>query len=413
MKPLSFYTTILRGFARLRGDPRFRFRNLLRAARIAVDGEKPVRHRGRTVYTTFLPPAPSRAALQAIEATDDSSGFFEGFVTGRRRAPVSLYWAVTSRCGYRCEHCSAAGRATAEELTTEEALRVVRDLQDLGVSILGFTGGEPLLRPDLDDLLRAVDDRSATILFTSGHGLDEDRARRLAHAGLFAVGVSLDSDDSAAMDRRRGVPGAFDAACAAVRACRAAGLYTMTQTVACPGFLASARLERICELSRSLGAHEIRILENIPCGRLAAADSAMLLSPEERAALVDFQTRMNKRRRGIKVAVFNHIESDARFGCGAGSQHAYLDAAGNLYPCDFVPLSFGNVREKTLPDLWASLHGALGRPRCGCLAMELWRRKLLEGHTTLPVPPAESVAIAAALPQDGPLPGFYRTLRAE
>ena len=263
MKPLSYYTTILRGFARLRSDPRFRLRKLLRAARIAIDGERFVRHSGRTVYTTFLPPAPSRAMLQAINATDDSHGFFEGFVSGRRRAPISLYWAVTARCSYHCEHCSAAGRAAAEELSTEEALRVVRDLQDLGVSILGFTGGEPLLRPDMDDILRAVDDRSSTILFTSGRGLDDARARRLADTGLFAVGVSLDSDDSAAMDRRRGVHGAFEAACAAVRSCRAAGLYTMTQTVACPGFLSSGRLERIAALARELGAHEIRILENI------------------------------------------------------------------------------------------------------------------------------------------------------
>ncbi|MBQ7251181.1 MAG: SPASM domain-containing protein [Kiritimatiellae bacterium] len=110
----------------------------------------------------------------------------------------------------------------------------------------------------------------------------------------------------------------------------------------------------------------------------------------------------------LRRRIGRHDENDPPV--RAGAQHAYLDAAGNLCPCDFVPLAFGNVREKPLRELWEEMHGALGRPRCGCLAMELWRKKLLADRPALPVPPEGSRAIAAALPKDGPLPGFYRAL---
>ena len=204
----EFIRTFFHTYRLFKADPRCSGRALFRAIHHAVREDKPVVHEGRLVYTSFLPPLPSKAAAQAIHATDASRGLFEGFVTGRRRAPISMYVAVTGRCPYRCAHCSAAGLHEGQELDTRSVKKILADVQDMGTAIIGLTGGEPLARADLAELIASIDDRSVSCLFTSGAGMTPDRARELKRAGLFAVGVSLDSADPAAMDARRGTDGA-------------------------------------------------------------------------------------------------------------------------------------------------------------------------------------------------------------
>ena len=187
----------------------------------------------------------------------------------------------------------------------------------------------------------------------------------------------------------------------------------MTQTVADRDALASGRLRQVVDLSQALGAHEVRILENMPSGRLAKIDADRILTPREREELRAFHVEMNRRKRGIKVSVFAHTEAADRFGCGAGTQHAYIDAAGNLFPCDFVPLSFGNVLERPVAEVWREMHQALGQPRTTCVAMELYTRRLLANATATPAPPAESIQAVSLLKKEASLPGFYRRALGE
>lgn len=404
----AFIRMMIRNHRLLKRDPRCSIRSLFSAARQAVGEDRVVRHEGRLVYSSFLPPIPSRAAEQAMLATDDAEGLFEGFVTGKRRAPISMYVAVTQRCNYACAHCSAAGRHPQREMTTEELKRLFSDLQQMGTSIIGLTGGEPLLREDLLELVASIDERSASFLFTSGFGLDAQKARELKKAGLFAAGISLDSADPAAMDAMRRHPGAYAHAVAAVRHCRAAGIYTMTQTVADRDSLASGRLAEVVALSQEIGAQEVRILETMPSGRMTSIAPEQILTPRERAALCRFHAEMNKKRKGVKVSVFAHAESSERFGCGAGTQHSYIDAAGNLYPCDFVPLAFGNVLEIPVSDLWLDMHRRIGKPRSTCMIMEIYARKVLDGAAEFPLPPEESASCIDRLEPVAALPGFYR-----
>ena len=405
---VAFVRTLVHTYTLFKGDPRCSCRSLFNAARHAVCEDKPVRHDRKLVYTSFLPPLPSRAAQRAIESTDATHGLFEGFVTGRRLAPISMYVAVTGRCPYRCAHCSAAGLHEGQELDTVAMKKILSDVQNMGTAIIGLTGGEPLTRADLAELIASVDDRSVTYLFTSGFGMTPKKARELQRAGLFAVGVSLDSADAAFMDARRGATGAHERAVAAVRYCREAGLYTMTQTVAERETLGSGRLQEVVAFSEAIGAHEVRILESMPSGRLAKIDPNRILTAQERNALRKFHAETNRRKNGIKVAVFAHTESADRFGCGAGTQHSYIDAAGNLFPCDFVPLSFGNVLERPVAELWREMHRLIGKPRQTCMVMELYAKQLLAHTCTLPVSPAVSTQIVRRLSPETEMPGFYR-----
>jgi MoaA/NifB/PqqE/SkfB family radical SAM enzyme len=394
-------------------DRKYSVVNLIKALWEVSKNERIVRHNKMFVHSSFLPPIPSKAADQVLDAVAGEGTVFEDHVNARRRAPISMYVAVTGKCEYRCLHCSAAEHSQYDEWDFQELIKLFADLQDMGTAIIGLTGGEPLLREDLCDLISSIDDRSVTFLFTSGHGLTLERAKELNRAGLFGVGISLDSAVPAAMDDMRGVEGAFDNAVNGIKNCRIAGLYTMTQVAINRKKLSSDTLEDIVRLSASLGVHEVRILETMPTGRLRRVESSEILNVEERDELKRFHERMNHTRDYPKVSVFAHTEDYSRYGCGAGTQHSYIDSTGNLYPCDFVPLSFANIRKEPVAEAWRKMHSAIGKPRRQCMIMELYSQKLLHDKTTFPLSTDESHKCLNQMEPINKMPGFYRRLKGD
>jgi 12,18-didecarboxysiroheme deacetylase len=145
------------------------------------------------------------------------------FATDKK--PV-LVWNVTKRCNLKCLHCYAQATATGapDELSRAQGLDLLRDLKDFGVPVVLFSGGEPLLREDLSDLVRqTVAYGMRAVISTNGTLIDREMARRLKDLGLSYVGISLDGTE-AVHDKFRGQSGAFAAAMAGVRHCQAAGL---------------------------------------------------------------------------------------------------------------------------------------------------------------------------------------------
>jgi len=141
------------------------------------------------------------------------------------KRPV-VVWNCTRRCNLRCVHCysASADRAYAGELSGSEARRLIDDLADFGAPVLLFSGGEPMLRPDIHDLIAyAVGRGLRAVLSTNGTLIDAEAVARLRDAGLAYVGVSLDGLGEV-NDRFRGVPGAFERALAGIRRCRDAGV---------------------------------------------------------------------------------------------------------------------------------------------------------------------------------------------
>jgi MoaA/NifB/PqqE/SkfB family radical SAM enzyme len=367
-----------------------------------LEGERLTRHRGQWVLNSFLPPFPGPAYRR----------LFDNMFSGRHLSPVSAFLAVTARCPLQCPHCSRAGRRAGPELSTPEWLDTLRQLHDLGASLIGFTGGEPCLREDLVPLVRAAaQGGAATILFTSGQGFSPVLAAQLRAAGLWSVCVSLDADSAEAHDAARG-QGSFAAALDALRLARAQGFYTMAGMVATPASVRSGMHERIHRLLAGLRAHELRIVEAMPCGGLSGCSAADLLSPADVAALRRFHVETNRSGRGPKVCAFNHIESPDVFGCGAGTQHLFIEPSGIVCPCDFTPLGFGNVREAPLADLWRRMNLAMGdNPRTHCFIQR--HRDAVQAHAAagFPLPPGLSEQVCRAAGPE-PLPAYFALVSA-
>lgn len=144
------------------------------------------------------------------------------------KKPV-VVWNATQRCNLHCLHCysSSQNREYPGELTGAEARRMLSDLASFGVPTVLFSGGEPLMRPDLLELAahaHALGMR--TVLSTNGTRIDGTTAARIVAAGFSYVGVSLDATAPGEHDKLRGKRGAFTDALAGIRAAQAAGLRT-------------------------------------------------------------------------------------------------------------------------------------------------------------------------------------------
>lgn len=355
---------------RFKQNSEYKLRYLVRCSLNVIQNERVVKHEGKYMINAFLPPLNSRA-FQSIcnSVPGEGAEFYKNHVLGVRLAPISTYIGITGKCMYHCWHCSASSMMEKEvsDLSTQEMIQIVQDVQKLGVGIIGFTGGEPLIRSDLEAILEAIDDRSMTLLFTNGYGLTKERAKALKEAGLFGVAISLDSIKAEVHDKKRGYEGAYQIAIEAIRNAKEAGLYTMGQTVCTKQMLRTREIHEIARFLKVEGIHELRMVEPIPCGALLEKDQERL-TREEKTELIGLHSLFNKDKRYPKTAVFPYVESADQYGCGAGVQHSYIDKEGNFRPCDFVYENYGNILKEPIDEIWQKMHRACGQPKCECYA---------------------------------------------
>ena len=352
----------------MRKDPHFSIFKVYKALRL-FSHEKIVRYEDKFILSSFLPPIPTKAFFRIFENYIHENLPFYDFARAIRRAPISIHLSITNRCMYNCKHCCNKFKEI-KDLSTSQLIDLVKEIQDMGVSVIGITGGEPLLREDLPEILRNIDDRSIVILLTTGYGLDIEKARELKKSGLFATLISIDSAFEDIHDENRGFKGAFRIAVDALRISREAGLYTMIGTVATNENIENGDMIGIFELGKKLGVHEIRVVEMTPAGNLIHVQPEELLSNENKMKLIEIHSIYNRRKGYPKISTFSYLEGGMTIGCTAGSFHGYIDAEGNLCPCDLVPISFGNINDKPLRVLWREMNDTIQCPKRSCFAQE-------------------------------------------
>ena len=362
--------------------------------------EKVVAFDGRHVVNTHFPPYPSRAF-------DNLAAHFDRIGSTAERALFSVTLAVTNRCDYNCRHCYNSGRRQVD-LPLAELHRVAAALQELGAVHVTLSGGEPLLRDELEQIVAAFDDRTYLSLNTTGSGLTPPRAGALRDAGLFALGVSLDSADRHAHDRQRGVAGAFATAIEAVGVAGAAGLYPYVIAVASHELLERRAFYEFLRLTSAVGAKEVHLLEPCAVGRLAGQRGA-LLTPAERRRILEFQTEVAADESLPILSSFLYLESADAFGCGAGITHLYIDGSGEVCPCNLVPISFGNVTQEPIESILRRMAEHFPQPRTHCVGQRL--APFVTGER-LPLDRAAAAALCREhLPVPRRLPRFFRVRR--
>ncbi|MHC4616506.1 MAG: radical SAM protein [Planctomycetota bacterium] len=366
-----------------------------------LSNEKVIEFNGHFVVNTHFPPYPSGAFDNFAEQFN-----LVGLTEQKRLYSVAL--AVTNRCGYDCWHCYNAGRSQ-RDVPLSVWLQVVKELQELGVVHVTLTGGEPMLRTDLEEIAAAFDERTCLGLNTTGDQFTAERARSLRGAGIFSVGVSLDSTDAAEHNRMRGRRGAFQTALDALQRASRNGLYPYIVAVATHEFLQRERFWAFMKFAREVGALEVHLLEPSATGRLAG-DNEAVLDEADRGLILEYQTDVAHEDSLPILSCFLYLESAQAFGCGAGLTHLYIDGSGEVCPCNFVPLSFGNIMDEPLAGILERMGRYFCKPRPSCVG------RLLSRHIPseqLPLGPEASAQLCEEhLPGVHPVPRFFE-IRAE
>ena len=270
-------------------------------------------------------------------------------IDGPSHAQVGLTNACPQRCAY-CYNRERGGRA----MDTETILRTVRELKELGVCWLGLTGGEPLLNPDIARIVAAAAGDCAVKLFTTGSTLTREKARELARAGLFSVSVSLDHWRPEIHDRNRGLAGAFATALRAIDIFKeTGGIQVGVSAVVSREMIRNDEVEEFLGFLRGLGIDEAWLCEAKP-SVAGFWDPGLVIGEAEQRQIYRIQDRHN-RRAGMTVNYLGHFESRDHFGCNAGHKMIFVDACGEVSPCVFTPMSFGNVRQRPLKEIFMGM----------------------------------------------------------
>jgi MoaA/NifB/PqqE/SkfB family radical SAM enzyme len=325
-----------------------------RINKIFID-EKPISTGpDKFIFSTWIPPAPSEAFDRMLSA--------QVAALTRRPVPDQFSIAVMRACPNDCIHCSAPSRQ-GEILESGVVKDAISQALNMGSYLITFDGGEPMLRKDLPDLVSSVDERAIATSFTSGYHLTPEMARRLKEAGLYAVRISIDSPFENEHDRVRGRTGAFGDALDGVKNALQAGLLVDLFMVTSPHNI--DHLEDAFSLAANLGVHELSFYEIVAVGRWASHEDEVL-TIEDVARLERFHKEKN-RSNGPRVTALPYLLSPEMFGCFAGRRWIHVDGAGGALPCAYMPLSFGNIKEKSLKEIWKEMiRYQWFQGRCSC-----------------------------------------------
>lgn len=274
-----------------------------------------------------------------------------------KNLPNLLSFAVNDVCDAVCEHCSffnGVDDHSRPVLTLAQCQKLIKDAQALGVSVINFVGGEPLLRQDLPQILQSVDKTlSTTVLFTNGSRLAE-RARELKQAGLDSVYISLDAADPAEHDRFRGKPGLFDQAIRGIDRARSLGMSTGISCSIDPDAFYADELDKIIDLGRQIDIHEVLVFDMLPTGRYKHRHD-LVDNPDWVEEMIDSLRPYNEDPGYPGVVAFAYMASHRSVGCSCGTSYFYISPYGDVMSCDFNHASFGNILERPLYQIWDEL----------------------------------------------------------
>ena len=283
--------------------------------------------------------------------------------------------------------------AMANELNLQEAMHAIDEMVNLGTEALIFSGGEPLLRKDFVLALAeyCVDAGIIPAMLSNGVLINRKVAWELKNAGIMAVGIPLDSIIPESHDKLRNVPGTFEKAIKAIEACLDVDLEVVVTTMALKDTF--DEIPQRIQFIANLGVDQVAVYDLIPVGRgKDMMDQAM--SQEQRVSLIRYLQRIQEdtemvftmsggqplypeiasemhRLKGTKPAdlLLKQFWIHTPVGCHAGILYFSLRPNGDVYPCTFLPVKVGNIREQSLTDIW----------RNSKVLNELRERSLLKG----------------------------------
>lgn len=286
--------------------------------------------------------------------------FSEGSIGGsfQPEMPFHMVWLATNGCTARCLHCSSnSTKRQPDELNTEEVLYLIDELAHAGVVDFGISGGEPLIRRDLFDIIAHAKARGMSVgVASNGAKLPAAVARRLADLRLNRLQISLDGP-AEAHDALRRWTGLFDRARKSIATARRHGLRVH---VCCTiNRLNADQLEIFVEQLAGFDVQRLNLSRYVPTGR---GDDSLDLSVAEWRGVIETASTLKSRYAG-RLELVTHLAQEILIdeetadmpgfiGCQAGRGQGCITANGNVLPCVLLPVAVGNIRNAPFETIW-------------------------------------------------------------
>lgn len=308
-------------------------------------------------------------------------GVKKPFVPG---APFLIVWDITKKCNLQCKHCYANASAdSTDKISTVQAKKIIDILNKNSVPIISFSGGEPLVRDDIFELIKYASEKGIYVgLATNGTLIDSEKAKQMKEAGIKFVQISLDGATAETHDSFRGVDGMYKKAIQGIRNCVNQDFFVNVATVGTKHNL--SEIPDIVSLCNDFNVKWFMLYNFVPVGR-GESILNMDLTPEEREKLltelynglnddsidvdllstapqfarVALEHEYQKNEKIVPTHFLNSTYSNDLFkltefigGCGCGRFYCAIRSNGDIEPCVFFPLKIGNILEDDFSDLW-------------------------------------------------------------
>ncbi len=274
----------------------------------------------------------------------------------RSYSASSAVVGLTYKCQCKCVHCSAGSyeKDSLNEMSYEEVTRILESAAKLGVPRINLSGGEPLLRKDIFDIVSFASKRFVTVLESNGQLLDDNAVLRLKKSGVSCVSVSIDSYKPDIHDKLRGLGGCFEKAVMGIKNCVKNKIPCLISTYITSERADLENIKGIMALARKLKVMAVRVMPPRPVGSFSCREASLLSKEQERYIEENIDH---------SLAYFKGIPAPKICGIFIRSTF-YVSPYGEVQPCAFMPLSFGNIREEGL----------------GPILEKMWGHAVFKGH---------------------------------
>lgn len=285
-----------------------------------------------------------------------------------------IAWELTRSCNLACKHCRAEAHMEPYpgEATTEEAKALIDSFTQVGNPIIIFTGGEPMLRPDLFELIRYANAQNLRcVLATNGTLITPESAKEIKDSGIQRCSISIDGPTKEFHDVFRAVEGSFDNSLRGIEYLKAAGVpFQINTTVTRDNLPYFKDIFHLCE---RIGAAAWHIFLLVPTGRGAELGEQVIGAEEYEEVLnwfYDFRKttsmhlkatcaphyyrimRQRAKEEGVSVTPDTFGMDALTRGCLGGTGFCFISHTGVVQPCGYLELNCGDTRKTPFPEIW-------------------------------------------------------------
>jgi len=292
------------------------------------------------IYSFYLKRSSGKQALSFFSVGLKS-------LLGIRQYPLSVILAINYDCQCDCLHCGIADykEANSKLLDFEEIKKVIVELRKLGVINITLSGGEPLLRKDIFDIVEFISSQGLFVtLDSNGVLLSEENVSKLIKNGLSLVKVSMDSSSEECHDKNRKMPGCFKKAINGLRCSVKLGLPCVMQTYITKEAVEHDDLQSLGRLAKELGVKNINIHRAKYSGRYKQNISG-------REELSDYMGKYAH----LGNVLYSNVVTPVLECSAILTNNCYISAFGEVTPCMFMPLGFGNIRNGNFKEIWKKM----------------------------------------------------------